>query len=543
MNPTLWDVRSTLSQVMPQPFGTITILHNHPDGGIFNSLLPVIPRLVFQRSDGSGSPMVIDPLPPLQFQSQGAPWSIPGGPGGFNPLTAGITPLPPGIGVDGDGNGSFEVTTIGESNNFRPGVGTSRCRFECGYNQESAMLASHGVVVPGDQDGDGWPDLCDNCPSVPNGDQKDTDGDGVGDVCEAIDGPLHLNEIYASHDGTDDKEFIELSGPPAMSLTGFAILIVEGQGGGAGTLDRIVDLTGQTIPGSGYFVMGSALVPNVNMIIGTTNIIENGTETFYLIRTADLTPVNALLGMSVDPQGDGITVLSCIVNQIVETVAMTDGTVGDRVYDNAENNTLGPDGANFPAGIYREQDFPGPWCGSFLDFNSGPNTTQPRTPGTANGPCPMAVARCGCVQGVSYCTGKVNSCGGTPAISSSGAASMIATSGYTISATGARPAKLGLVIYTNNGPRVPAIPFGTGLLCIDSPVRRGTILMSIGGTPGMCDAIRSMDMNAFAHALIGGNPQAYLTVPGTQVDLQWWGRDNFANGDYLSNALQYYVGP
>jgi hypothetical protein len=87
------------------------------------------------------------------------------------------------------------------------------------------------------------------------------------------------------------------------------------------------------------------------------------------------------------------------------------------------------------------------------------------------------------------------------------------------------------------------VVFGTGLLCIYPPVRRGTILSTIGGSPGMCDALRSMDMNAFAHGLLGGNPQAYLTVPGTQVDLQWWGRDNFANGDYLSGALQYYVGP
>ena len=41
-----------------------------------------------------------------------------------------------------------------------------------------------GSGSPIDADGDGIADVCDNCPSNANADQKDSDGDGLGDVCD-----------------------------------------------------------------------------------------------------------------------------------------------------------------------------------------------------------------------------------------------------------------------------------------------------------------------------------------------------------------------
>ena len=145
-----------------------------------------------------------------------------------------------------------------------------------------------------------------------------------------------------------------------------------------------------------------------------------------------------------------------------------------------------------------------------------------------------------------YCAAKVNSLGCLPSIGFIGSSSATAGSGFTLLASNVRNNKPGLLIYTNNG--AASIPFQGGLRCVESPVRR-SIQLNAGGNPAPandCSGVYSLDMNAFAVGALGGIPASYLTVPGTQVNVQGWGRDQgftAPNNSTLTNGLQFAIRP
>ena len=213
---------------------------------------------------------------------------------------------------------------------------------------------------------------------------------------------IKLNEIYASHAGVDDQEFVELIGPPGASLDGYGVLVVEGEGGGAGTLDRVWDLNGEAIRPTGFYVLGDTLVTPNNFDLGSDNNIENGTETFYLVN-GNIPLIAGFLGSNVATGGGpptGTTLIPSLVS-VEDIVAMVDngwavdGT--DVIYDGAL--PVGPDGDFFPAGIFRKNDYPNDWCtGNFLDFDDEANMNQPRTPGASNAPA-MCTNECFLVFG------------------------------------------------------------------------------------------------------------------------------------------------
>ena len=150
-----------------------------------------------------------------------------------------------------------------------------------------------------------------------------------------------------------------------------------------------------------------------------------------------------------------------------------------------------------------------------------------------------------CPEVVTYCTAKVNSLGCTPTIGSTGIPSATAGSGFVVSAVSVINNKPGLFIYSNGGRAT--VPFYGGLRCIENPVRRTKPQISLGNPPpNDCSGVYSIDMNAWAVGALGGFPQIYLTIPGSVVNCQAWGRDNGfvpPNNATLSDALEYTVCP
>ncbi len=75
MNPELWDIQVCLSSNLPQQQGTMTIRRTCAQGGTYDSLLPVQPKLIFTRHGDNAIRLLDDALlPPLNFQALGGRW-------------------------------------------------------------------------------------------------------------------------------------------------------------------------------------------------------------------------------------------------------------------------------------------------------------------------------------------------------------------------------------------------------------------------------------------------------------------------------------
>ncbi len=322
-------------------------------------------------------------------------------------------------------------------------------------------------------------------------------------------------------------------------------------GTGGGTYNNVTPCT----PLAGQTFISTVAVPvTVNSVDRIT--INNCTHTWL----GDLTIV------LVSPDGIGHLVMS----RLGATAVVNVGNSGDFVGTPHSWQTIGlapPDVlvADMPAGAYMETfgnpaipwtpgntinglvvntglagigvQPAGPWQLRIYDWAPGDVGTMSSWTLEVNGFPPPAPT--------TYCTAKVNSLGCVPVIAATGFSSASGTGAFNVSTTQVINNKPGLFIYTNGGQA--SAPLSGGLRCIGLPIKRGIPLNSGGNIPpNDCSGAYSMDFNLFAIGGLGGGPALFLTVQGTVVNTQSWGRDNgFSppNNATLSNGLQFTIGP
>ena len=146
---------------------------------------------------------------------------------------------------------------------------------------------------------------------------------------------LMINELYVNPPGADNgREFFELRDAPGTSLNNHFLLVIEGDGGGAGVIDQVLSLNGFSTGTNGLFVWRDAASgsPAAGTNVNTADFspdIENGTNTYILV-----TGFTGTLASDLDTNNDGV-LDSTPWASVVDAVAWSDGGAGDLMYSGA----------------------------------------------------------------------------------------------------------------------------------------------------------------------------------------------------------------
>ncbi|HFC12788.1 MAG TPA: hypothetical protein ENJ56_08080, partial [Anaerolineae bacterium] len=88
---------------------------------------------------------------------------------------------------------------------------------------------------------------------------------------------VFINEIRIDQAGSDLNEYAELFGPAATSLDGLTYLVIgESSQQNSGIIEAAIDLTGQSIPANGYFIMAESTFTLTTATFTDTLNFENG---------------------------------------------------------------------------------------------------------------------------------------------------------------------------------------------------------------------------------------------------------------------------
>jgi predicted extracellular nuclease len=266
---------------------------------------------------------------------------------------------------------------------------------------------------------------------------------GLSWSAEAVNpGDVVINEVLASHSGTDDTEFVELFGTPGYSLSGLSLIVVEGDAFDPGRIDRRFDFKPfHQIGANGFFLYGNCSGLDVNYSVTPdaslfNNYFENSSLTVALVETASL----------VGDAGDLIS-----GSEVVRSaIALSDGDPDDEFFFDAP--VIGPDGDFFPAGARRLTD--GVDTGSVADWEFAdfflPGNNSP-TGGGLNG-CETLELTISEVQGAGHVSPYVGSI-----VATGGIVTAIAFNGFYLQdpdGDGDANTSDGIFVFTDDAPSV-----------------------------------------------------------------------------------------
>jgi len=198
---------------------------------------------------------------------------------------------------------------------------------------------------------------------------------GVTPALAATGDPVLINEVLASHTGSDNTEYIELYGIPGTLLDGLSLIVVESSSiSTVGQFDERIDFgPGDVLGSNGFYLVGNATGLDANYGVTPDMDIDPNLENDNL--TVGLVETSSIIGSSVSG------------SEVVHDAVALQDPAGGTFFFGAP--VIGPDGSYFPAGARRvtdgvDTDTAADWVIS--DFSLGSDNTP--TPGGVTPPPP-----------------------------------------------------------------------------------------------------------------------------------------------------------
>ncbi len=207
-------------------------------------------------------------------------------------------------------------------------------------------------------------------------------GTGLGATAFAGTGPT-ISEIRTGQPGPDLDEYIEIRGTPGTVLNNVYYIVIGDNDFASppaqnGYIEAVVNLSGLTIPASGYLVIAES-----TFTLGTADVTaslpfeDNDNVTHMLV-----TDLFAAVGSDVDVDDDGLLDAVLPWSSILSSVSIVvvpdpDGISADFVYS---PNIVGPDGANVPQHVYSCDNNPNAWNVANADPTAGTDTVGAANP-------------------------------------------------------------------------------------------------------------------------------------------------------------------